>query len=498
MKPARVRFVQLWVALSLLCAGSITIALAALGAALAPEQRATAIGLLAATGPLPHFLALILLGVMGFLAAWINRGYFVPVAALADATALAAIGNPAHRLPMEGPIELRRLIDAINALADRHQQALTHIDARVDEARGALEAERNRLAVLLAELPQGVVVCNALGVVLLYNEQSRRLLCPPEGRAFLGLGRSLHSVFGNGKLAAAMTDLARRNAAGEIDPVMELGITTDTRSVRIRVAPVAGAAGPAQGTTGPAGFVLVLEDAGHSSPSPPDEKPRPSRAARPVFYDFDLFRRGPPEMALEACALSELAYTVFDTETTGLDPSAGDEIIAIGATRIVNGHLVPGDTFDCLIDPGRSVDPRSARVHGLTDAMLRGQPTLADVLPRFHAFCADTVLVGHNVAFDLRFLQLKERATGVCFRQPVLDTLLLAAVLDEHNGENGLEAIAHRFGIEVLARHTALGDALITAEIFLKMLPLLAARGIADLRQARAASEKTRYARIRY
>jgi DNA polymerase III subunit epsilon len=196
--------------------------------------------------------------------------------------------------------------------------------------------------------------------------------------------------------------------------------------------------------------------------------------------------------------LSELAYTVFDTETTGLDPSAGDEIVAIGATRIVNGHLVPGDTFDCLIDPRRCVDPRSARVHGLTDAMLCGQPTLGDVLPRFHAFCADTVLVGLNVAFDLRFLQLKERATGVYFRQPVLDTLLLAAVLDEHNEENGLDAIAHRFGIEVLARHTALGDALITARIFLKMLPLLAARGIADLRQARAASEKTRYARIRY
>jgi DNA polymerase-3 subunit epsilon len=189
---------------------------------------------------------------------------------------------------------------------------------------------------------------------------------------------------------------------------------------------------------------------------------------------------------------------VFDTETTGLDPSGGDEIVAIGAVRIVNGHLTPGDTFDCLIDPGRSVDPRSARIHGLTDAMLRGQPTLVNVLPRFHAFCADTVLVGHNVAFDLRFLQLKEQATGVRFREPVLDTLLLVAVLDEHNGDDRLEAIAHRFGIEVVARHTALGDALITAEIFLKMLPLLAARGIVNLRQARAASDRMRYARIHY
>src|SRR5690606_37567672 len=105
--------------------------------------------------------------------------------------------------------------------------------------------------------------------------------------------------------------------------------------------------------------------------------------ARPVFYDFDLFGRTPPAAALEERPLGELAYTVFDTETTGLDPSAGDEIIAIGAVRIVNGRVAPGETFDCLLDPGRAVDARSARIHGLTDAMLRGQPSIASTLPRF-------------------------------------------------------------------------------------------------------------------
>jgi DNA polymerase III epsilon subunit family exonuclease len=496
--PVRARFLQLWVAMSLLCAGSIVLVLVALGAALPPAERATAIDLLSATGALPYLLALILVAAIGFLAAWLNSGYFIPLAALADATTLTALGNPAHRLQQQGPAELRRLIEAINSLAERHDQALRHIEARVGEFRGALEAERNRLAVLMTELPQGVVVCNAQGVVLLYNEQSRHLLCPPAGHAFLGLGRSLHALFGDGKLSDAMDELTQRDAAGEIDPVVELGLTVGTLPVRIRVAPVAGTADSAQGTSAPTGFVLVLEGGGNSRRSQPAGQPRTSPAARPVFYDFDLFHRSLPQTALEERALSELAYTVFDTETTGLDPSAGDEIVAIGAARIINGRLAPGDTFDCLVDPGRSVDPRSARVHGLTDALLRGQPTLAVVLPRFHAFCADTVLVGHNVAFDLRFLQLKERATGVHFRQPVLDTLLLAAVLDAHSEDDRLEAIAHRFGIEVLARHTALGDALITAEVFLKMLPLLAARGIANLRQARAASERTRYARIRY
>lgn len=498
MKPAHVRFLQLWVMLSLACLGTVVLVAVALGATLAPEARAAAIGLLAATGTLPYLLALMLVAAMGFLSAWINAGYFTPLGALADATAFAALGNPAHRLPADGPRELRHLVDTINALAERHDRALRDVDARVDEVRGALEAERNRLAVLLAELPQGVVACNAQGIVLLFNEQARRLLCPPQGQAFLGLGRSLHSVFGDAVLAPAMASLAACAAEGEIDPVVELPVTVGAMAIRVRMAPVAGTADLARAASAPAGYVLLVEGDRSSASSPAARAARTAAPARPVFYDFDLFARDHTHTALEERALADLAYTVFDTETTGLDPAAGDEIVAIGAARIVNAHLAPGDTFDTLVDPGRPVGPHSVAVHGLTDALLCGQPPLATVLPRFHAFCADTVLVGHNVAFDLRFLQLKEQATGVCFRQPVLDTLLLAAVIDEHNGDDRLEAIAHRFGIEVLARHTALGDAFITAEVFLKMLPLLAARGIANLGQARAAAEKTRYARLRY
>jgi DNA polymerase-3 subunit epsilon len=116
----------------------------------------------------------------------------------------------------------------------------------------------------------------------------------------------------------------------------------------------------------------------------------------------------------------------------------------------------------------------------------------------FHQFCEDTVLVGHNAAFDMRFLQLKESATGVRFTQPVLDTLLLSAVLHRDLGEHQLEAIAARFGVSVTGRHTALGDAMVTGEIFLRMIPLLAERGIVTLRQAREASERTFHARIRY
>ena len=224
----------------------------------------------------------------------------------------------------------------------------------------------------------------------------------------------------------------------------------------------------------------------------------PHHAGRPEYYDFDLFRVNELSRELDERRLTELSYTVFDTETTGLDPSAGDEIIQIGATRLVNGKLLKGECFEQLVDPGRSIAAASIPIHGITPEMVVGQPTIEKVLPAFHAFAQDTVLVAHNAAFDMRFLQLKENTTGVRFEQPVLDTLLLSALMHPNQESHGLEAIAERFGVEVSARHTALGDALMTAEIFLKLLPLLAEMGIHTLGQAREATQQTYYARIKY
>ncbi|MBS0510447.1 MAG: DNA polymerase III subunit epsilon [Proteobacteria bacterium] len=220
--------------------------------------------------------------------------------------------------------------------------------------------------------------------------------------------------------------------------------------------------------------------------------------SRPEYYDFDLFKWSEQAHALDDRPLSELVYTVFDTETTGLNPSQGDEIIQIGATRILNGKLLRSESFEQLVDPDRPLAPESAEIHGITEAMLRGQPGIAQVLPAFHAFAADTVLVAHNAAFDMRFLQLKEASTGLRFDQPVLDTLLLSAVIHPNQESHRLEAIAERLGLTIIGRHTALGDAIVTAEVFLKMLPLLAEKGIHTLRDAREAAEKTYYARVKY
>jgi DNA polymerase-3 subunit epsilon len=220
--------------------------------------------------------------------------------------------------------------------------------------------------------------------------------------------------------------------------------------------------------------------------------------SRPEYYDFDLFRQTAESRALDDQWLTQLNYTVFDTETTGLEPSEGDEIIQIGATRIVNGRLLRNETIDQLIAPKRRLKQKSMSIHGITEEMLKGQPGIAEVLPVFHEFCEDTVLVAHNAAFDMRFLQLKEAATGIAFRHPVLDTLLLSAVIHPNQESHRLEAIAERLGVSVIGRHTALGDAIVTAEIFLKMIPLLAEQNIHTLGQARAAAAKTYYARVDY
>ncbi len=199
--------------------------------------------------------------------------------------------------------------------------------------------------------------------------------------------------------------------------------------------------------------------------------------ARPEYYDYAT-----PELPLHmeeisGRPLAALTFTVFDTETTGLRPSQGDEIISIAGVRVRGGKVCRETVFECLVNPGFAVPKPSIRFHGITDDMLEDAPPVADVLPKFHEFVGDTILVAHNAAFDMRFLKLKEHAIGKTFDQVVLDTLLFSVFLDRDADAHTLDAIAARSGVAIEGRHTALGDALATAEIFLHMLNRLEDRG---------------------
>ncbi len=206
---------------------------------------------------------------------------------------------------------------------------------------------------------------------------------------------------------------------------------------------------------------------------------RPEPVARRVTYDFDLLgqeRRG----AVLNSRLDQLTYVVFDTETTGLMPQQGDEVVQIAAVRIVNGRRVEGEVFNTLVHPGRLIPAASTAVHGISDAMVADASGVTEALARFHRFAEGAVLVAHNAPFDMAFLRRAEPAIGKRFDMPILDTVLLSAVVFSQHEEHSLDALTHRLGITISeeARHTALGDAVATADAFLKMLTMLRGRGL--------------------
>jgi DNA polymerase-3 subunit epsilon len=702
-----------WLWLALLSALALAAAAAAgfvLWVDLQPHEREALAGMLRSREPLLVVLALLPVLLIGALLRAGLAAYPAAAVRLAEDVRLIQSVHPGHVAAAAGAAEMRELGAAVNQLAQAHRAQGGQVQARIEEANARLAEEKNRLAALMSELAQSVLVCNTEGRILLYNARASGLLEPGGGEAPLGLGRSVFGILDRSPVLHALGQLARRRDLGTEQPVARFVTTRGGRLLRAQMAPVLGRQGAM------AGFVLMLEDitrtvestgqrdrllqqltegsraalanlraaaetmqqypdmeaqqrrrffevigdeaqklsrqleaalaaqggapsthwlledmlAGdlvfalrNNLPAGPrlgidaaaeaaplwlgvdsfamvqaltllatrlastfgldeiglslesqgrwarlslcwtgepldpallhewEEQPLSLRAAgggatlkevleqhgaemwsqagpaqadqrlclqlpaaqpepavalphgasgRPVYYDFDLFGQPGPSPEVDDTPLPELVYTVFDTETTGLSPSEGDEIISIGAVRVLNGRLLEQECFDRLVRPRRPVRREAQAIHGISSEMLAGQPLLEVVLPAFQRFAEDTVLVAHNAAFDMRLLQLAQARTGIAFAQPVLDTLLLSALVHPGHGdsEHRLEEIAARLGVRVVGRHTALGDAMVTAEVFLKLVPLLAERGIRTLRQAREASQKTFYAKLEY
>lgn len=217
--------------------------------------------------------------------------------------------------------------------------------------------------------------------------------------------------------------------------------------------------------------------------------------ARPEFYDFQDMNQPMHWEEMNGKQLHGLNYVVFDTETTGLRPSDGDEIISIGAVKISDGKIDEAGAFTRLVNPGMAIPRESIKYHGITDDMLINEDKIADVLPSFKEFVGDGILVAHNAAFDMKFLHLKEEQTGIIFPNLVLDTLLLSVFLDHESHNHSLDGIAQQMGISVEGRHTALGDAIATAKVFIRMLGKLDARGITSLRRVVEAQAKIEHVR---
>jgi len=219
--------------------------------------------------------------------------------------------------------------------------------------------------------------------------------------------------------------------------------------------------------------------------------------ARPPLYDFSLLDQMERHLrpADRERLLEESTFLVFDTETTGLRPDQDDRIVSLAGVRMRGGVVKRTETFDALVQPGRSVPASSVRFHGITDAMLAGAPPMDVVLPAFLRFAEGAALVGHEVWFDLDFLAREAERLGLPplgVTHAVLDTRLLSAAVHGGTVEHTLDAAAERLGVVIEARHSALGDALATAEVFARLLPLLRKRGIATVGQAVDAARAAR------
>ena len=178
--------------------------------------------------------------------------------------------------------------------------------------------------------------------------------------------------------------------------------------------------------------------------------------------------------------LSDVAFTIVDLETTGGVPGF-TKITEIGAVRVEGGEQVA--TFSQLVDPQQPIPAKIVELTGIDEGMVAGMPTIAEVLPRFVEFSADSVLVAHNARFDLGFLDYElgmlERRT---FPRPALDTLRLARRLTSQP-RCSLGALAERFDTAVKPCHRALSDAQATAELLLIFLARLEEAGITTLEE---------------
>ncbi len=189
---------------------------------------------------------------------------------------------------------------------------------------------------------------------------------------------------------------------------------------------------------------------------------------------FDRFRRpAGPRPVLRVAAhtpLERLPMVVVDSETTGLDPRR-DRIVSIAAIAIEPGLVVGRPLLDLLIDPRITIPARSTAVHGIDGARLAGAPTLPEAWPEISSALAGRVMVGHHLRFDLAMLAAEARRARRPWREPPhLDTAALSAGLGVTVDGLDLTDILAKLGLEARGtRHTALGDALMTADLFVAL-----------------------------
>ncbi|MCB1857296.1 MAG: 3'-5' exonuclease [Gammaproteobacteria bacterium] len=173
-------------------------------------------------------------------------------------------------------------------------------------------------------------------------------------------------------------------------------------------------------------------------------------------------------------SLMDTRFVVIDTETTGLRAYGGDEICSIALLEI-EGLKITNRSLSTLINPGRTIPAESTRLHNITDDAVKDAPVIEEVLLDIAEFIGESVIVGHHIGFDIRFLnKILQRELLCHLKHPWLDTMLLYLAMTGRTGQHSLDRVAEYTRIKIRNRHTAYGDAMATAELFLKLTAHLA------------------------
>ncbi len=358
-------------------------------------------------------------------------------------TVLNLVSDPNALLPERAPEGSPAEIEAMHGSLALYQNEISR------ERR----APDHRLVSVLAALASGVVVVTEQGQVSLLNAPARQLL----GSARAKVGTSLFAALSRESVLTAIAKAER--ADRPLETVFE---RLDGIALQGRVTPLADGEGA----------IIIF---------PPVELAR----HRPgVEFDLELHDVPPARTELDLdVSLDELPILIMDTETTGLDV-LNDRIVSFGAVAAHGTRLYRSRMIDDLVDPGVPIPPSSTAIHGITDEMVAGARAFPEVFAEFQRSVANRVVVGHNIPFDLTIMRSECWRHGRPWDDVVfIDTLRLASLLNPTLRKFELETLSELYQIDLHGRHTALGDALVTAELFFRMVPRLQQQGFRTLRE---------------
>lgn len=330
----------------------------------------------------------------------------------------------------------------------RLQQALARYQEQVTRERLAPD---RRLVAVLGVLNSGVVVTTQTGQVSLVNSAAQQLL----GAERVRVGTSLFAAISRESYLKALT---KAKKAGR--PLETMFSRLDGVDLQGRVAELPGGEGA---------IILFA----HMEL----EQHRPG-----VDFDLELHDVPPPtrELGLNI-PLAELPTLIVDAETTGLDVT-NDRVVSLGAVCAHGSRMYRNHLIDDLVDPGMGIPPLSTTIHGITDAMVQGAPAWPEAWAELQRLARQRVIVGHGIPFDLTLMKHECLRHGLEWQDLVfIDTQRLASLLNPTVKDLGLETLAQLYQIDLHGRHTALGDALVTAELFFRMLARLELQGIKTL-----------------